>query len=227
MKTPQRLKKLSERTVPLVIVGLLVVAIIVSVVVMAKIATLKGTWWLPLAFLGTAAILAVIAAVFAFGERKPANTKLAKEPKPSTAAKRWRWLPATVIIAILGFGTWWYFRRGKPGTVPTTHVVRTPTIAALPNCAGDEVRMNDQALERTLPLRMTCWSPLINTPSYRDYRWHVTEELHGVKFWDGTVWDRETLLAYLNEQDGWMGQLRFSKFRLRGKGVVTVFLERS
>ncbi|MFH1161722.1 MAG: hypothetical protein V1696_00360 [Candidatus Jorgensenbacteria bacterium] len=74
-------------------------------------------------------------------------------------------------------------------------------------------------------LEMGRWSKLFHLPpDHKKFSMDVSEEFHGIRFWDGTEWDRAQILNYLKSHDGWMSTVPSASFRLRGKGVVTIMV---
>ena len=71
-------------------------------------------------------------------------------------------------------------------------------------------------------LRMEQWSKLFHLPPNHRFLMDVTQEFHGIRFSDGTEWDRARILEFLKSRDGWMSTISSASFRLRGRGVVTI-----
>lgn len=129
---------------------------------------------------------------------------------------------AVIVVLIIGIGD--YQQIQTQSTAATQQVQPVQPIVYFPNLDG-EVWLTAKNLEVTVPLETNRWSKKICLPPGTRFVLDVTEELHGVKFWDGKIWDRNQLLGYQSKKDGWFGTVPHCTFRLLGKGEAKITLE--
>lgn len=72
----------------------------------------------------------------------------------------------------------------------------------------------------TIELNERCWTGWIDLPVGVDFEVPTTGDWVEYYFWDGT----RTMIEEKGNSPAWMGTIRGSKFRLRGKGTATVML---
>ncbi|MBI4692246.1 MAG: hypothetical protein HY773_02285 [Candidatus Terrybacteria bacterium] len=132
-----------------------------------------------------------------------------KEPakKPRKKIKLCRWGTAGVVVALITTGIVYHLLAPK---IPAVDYIE------------EAIWLTDENPTATISLQPNCWSKKICLPPSRKFLVDISEKLEGIKFWDGTEWDRATLVKYLKETDGWMGKIPHSTFRLRGQGEATI-----
>jgi len=95
-----------------------------------------------------------------------------------------------------------------------------PNIAHLPRKKG-EIRLDNSKKEISLELSMLEWSEQIILPPHTAFRMDAEDEIQGVQFWDGKIWERETFLKK-REKNGWLGGIEGNCFRFIGTGKLVV-----
>lgn len=141
-------------------------------------------------------------------------------------APRWAWaitiLITIVIVGVVGIGSLEKHSKRYPCPgEPARQAKMVWPPQRFESKPGEVwVKSGGQAIDT---LRMEQWSKLFHLPpDHKKFSMDVSEEFHGIRFWDGTEWDREQVLDFLKSHDGWMSTVPSASFRLRGKGVVTV-----
>jgi hypothetical protein len=87
--------------------------------------------------------------------------------------------------------------------------------------ADREIFVNNEKKSVTFRNLPSCWGPKINVPPHTDFD-IIMDRIDGIQWWNGDVWDRETVLYYLKKKDGWIGKIKYTSFRLRGVGEAKV-----
>lgn len=94
-----------------------------------------------------------------------------------------------------------------------------------PAYQDEAIWLTDENPTATITLQPDSWSKKLILPLERKFVIDTSNKFEGIKFWDGTEWNKETLVRYLREKDGWMGKIPHSTFRLRGQGTATITIE--
>lgn len=131
------------------------------------------------------------------------------------------WGVIAVIAIIIGILLWPETPSAPTKTLAATASVM-PDYPLCPDTDNKDFYLNDKNKSATFRVLLSCWSPKVNITAHTDFDIVVSERIEGIQFWNGEIWDRETILYYLKKKDGWMGKLKYSAFRLRGVGEAKV-----